>query len=124
MNTMKIMTGIIACSMLLGTGAFAEMVGGEPGTSKNPKNNVPSEVQRSNVSGEDEGRSSGPGERSNVLTGLKHEKSVKEGHAELERNVNKTQGGGAAMAAEELQQKSRANAHKGISAQSSKNVHK
>ena len=51
---------------------------------------------------------------------MKHEKAVKEGHTELEKNVNKTHGGGAALAAEELQQKSREKSHKGIATQSSK----
>lgn len=114
MNVMKIMVGVVGISLLLGTGAFAEMVGGEPGTSKTPKSNVPDHIQRSSPSGEAAlpGRS-GPGDHSDALTGMKHEKAVKKGHAELEKNVNKTKGGGAAMAAEELQ-------GKGSSAQSAK----
>ena len=114
MNSIKIMIGVVGISLLLGTGTFAEMVGGEPGTSKNPKSNVPDQIQRSSPSGEAAlPGGSGPGDRSDALTGMKHEKAVKEGHAELEKNVNKTKGGGAAMAAEELQEKE-------ISAQSAK----
>jgi len=122
MNIMKITFGVLGISILLGTGAFAEIQGGEPGTSKNPKNNVPEAIQRSTPSGfdEDSQRDSGPGERSDALTGMKHEKPVKEGHAELERNVNKTQGGAAAMAAEELKMKSHKKTQKSINAQSAK----
>jgi hypothetical protein len=51
---------------------------------------------------------------------MKHEKPVKDGQAELEKNVNKTHEGKAAMAAEELEQKPTKKSPKGISAQSKK----
>ena len=126
MKTLQMIGGVACLSLLVGTGAFAAMEGGEPGTSKNPKDNVPSEVQRSNPSGfdEDSKGSSGPGERSDALTGMKHEKPVKEGHAQLEKNVNKTHAGGAAMAAEEQQQKSTEKSHKDIAAKSAKKAKK
>lgn len=122
MKALQVIGGVACLSLLVGTGAFAEMVGGEPGTSKNPKDNVPQSIQRSTPSGfdEDSQRDSGPGERSDALTGMKQEKPVKEGHAQLEKNVNKTHAGGAAMAAEELQMKSHQKTQKGISAQSAK----
>ncbi|MGD9849933.1 MAG: hypothetical protein AB7T38_01570 [Nitrospirales bacterium] len=124
MKAFKVLSGVACLIFLVGTGAFAAMEGREPGTSKNPKDNVPSEIQRSNVSGDDEGKSSGPGKRSDALTGMKHEKPVKEGHAQLEKNVNKTHAGGAAMAAEELQQKSTEKSHKNITAKSAKKAKK
>lgn len=121
MNACKVLGSVLGLSLLLGTGAFAEILEGEPGTSTNPKDNVPEEIQRSSDSLHEDGpQSRGPGERSDALTGLKHEKPVKEGHEELQRNVDKTNAGGAAMAAEELEQKSREKSQKGISAGSSR----
>jgi hypothetical protein len=125
MNAFKILVGMFGVSLLLGTGAFAEMKGGEPGTSNNPADNVPDQIQRSSPSGEESlPGGSGPGDRSDALTDMGNEKAVKKGHAELEKNVNKTEGGGAAMAAEELQQRSTEKSKKGISAQSSKEAEK
>ena len=46
MNVSKVLGGVACVSLLLGTGALAEIVGGEPGTSKNPKDNVPQEIQQ------------------------------------------------------------------------------
>jgi hypothetical protein len=117
MNISKVLGGVACVSLLLGTGALAEIVGGEPGTSKNPKDNVPQEIQRANVSGSDEGSSSGPGKRSDALTGMKKEKAVGVTEEGLEQNAEKTHEGGAAVAAEELKEKGE-QSHKDISAQS------
>jgi len=109
MNPLKVLVSILGLSVLLGTGAFAEILEGEPGTALNPKDNVPEQIQRSDpyFKGDDLPDGSGPGSRGDVLTGLKHEKPVKEGLKELEENVQKTHAGAAAMAAEELKLKSR-----------------
>ncbi len=120
MNVSKVLGGVACLGLLLGTGAWAEMVGGEPGTSDNPKDNVPAKIQRS-TAGDPEGNfadGSGPGTRSDELVGMKKEVPepvTKEG---LEQNAEKTHEGGAAVAAEELKEKSD-KSHKDIAAQSS-----
>ena len=119
MYVLHMLTSVLGLTLLLGTGAFAEIQGGEPGTSSNPKDNVPAKIQRSTPSAENFPGGSGPGERSDALTGMKHEKPVKEGAAELEQNVGQTGEGGAAMAAEDLEQKSHGKSSKGISSESS-----
>lgn len=123
MNPIKIIVGAAGLSLLLGTGVFAEMVGGEPGTSSNPKDNVPDKIQRSEpyLYGDKEFKDgSGPGDRSDELVGMKKEVPDPVTEQELEQNVEKTHGGGAAVAAEELHEKSKSQSHKGISSQSSK----
>ncbi|PJA77640.1 MAG: hypothetical protein CO149_08405 [Nitrospirae bacterium CG_4_9_14_3_um_filter_51_5] len=118
MNAAKVLGGVACLSLLLGTGALAEMVGGEPGTSKNPKDNVPKEIQRDTPSGGDFGKGgSGPGSRSDALTGMKKEKAVGVTEEGLEQNVDKTHEGGAAVAAEELKEEGE-KSQKDISAQS------
>jgi hypothetical protein len=120
MKVCKILGGVACLSLLLGTGALAEMVGGEPGTSKNPKDNVPQEIQRDTPSGGDFGKGgSGPGERSDALSGKEKEKAVEVTEQGLEQNAEKTHEGGAAVAAEELKEKSMEKSDKDISAQSS-----
>lgn len=119
MNVSKIIGGVACVSLLLGTGALAEMVGGEPGTSINPKENVPTEIQRSTPSGGDFGKSgSGPGDRSDALSGMEREKAVDVTEQGLEQNAEKTHEGGAAVAAEELKEKGD-QSDKDIAAQSS-----
>ena len=60
--------GIMA--LVLATGAWAEILGIQPGTSSNPKDNVPKEIQRSDPSGVPFGPGgTGPGTRGNALTG-------------------------------------------------------
>ena len=104
MNVSKIFGGVACLSLLLGTGVLAEMVGGEPGTSKNPKDNVPQEIQRDTPSGGDFGQGgSGPGDRSNALSGMKKEQAVEVTEQGLEQNAEKTHEGGAARAAQELE---------------------
>jgi len=108
MNALKVLTSVLGLCLVLGTGVFAEILEGEPGTSLNPKDNVPENIQRNDpyLYGDDSSVGSSPGSRSDALTGLKHEKPVKEGLKELEENVQKTHEGAAAMAAEELKMKS------------------
>ncbi len=119
MNVSKILGGVACLSLLLGTGVLAEMVGGEPGTSKNPKDNVPQEIQRDTPSGGDFGKGgSGPGDRSDALSGMGKEKAVEVTEEGLEQNAEKTHDGGAAMAAEELKEQGE-QSHKDIAAQSS-----
>jgi hypothetical protein len=117
MNISKVLGGVACVSLLLGTGALAEIVGGEPGTSKNPKDNVPQEIQHSSPSGGFGEGDSGPGSRSDALTGMEKEKAVEITEEGLEKNVEKTHEGGAAVAAEELKEKGE-KSHKDISAQS------
>ncbi|MCA9471933.1 MAG: hypothetical protein MRJ96_13595 [Nitrospirales bacterium] len=123
MKVFRVFVGIAGLSLLFSTGVFAEIEGGEPGTSMNPDDNIPSSIQRSTPSGSDEGTGmgeSGPGERSGALTDLGKEVPVNEDINALEKNVEKTHGGAAAMAAEELEQKRLENSRKGIAAGSAK----
>jgi hypothetical protein len=79
---------------------MAEILGVQPGTSDNPKDNVPKEIQRDGGTGSPS--NSGPGTRSDELVGMKKEKPEPVTLQDLEQNVEKTQGGGAAIAAEDL----------------------
>jgi hypothetical protein len=99
--------GIILClSMVPVTTARADVVGKEPGTSPNPEDNVLKNIQRSAL-GESAypTGSSGPGTRSDELVGMDKEKPEPITQKQLEQNVEKTHGGGAAVAAEELHEK-------------------
>ncbi|MDT3779637.1 hypothetical protein PJI16_18910 [Nitrospira sp. MA-1] len=122
MNVCKVLGGVACVSLLLGTGALAEMVGGETGTSKNPEDNVPAKIQRSTAGGQEESFAdgSGPGTRSDELVGTKKVVPDPVTKEELEQNVEKTHEGGAAVAAEELLENSEESL-KDISAQ---NAHK
>lgn len=121
MKMFTILGGVACLGVVLGTGAFAEMKGGEPGTSKNPEDNVPEKIQRSAPSGEKSlPGGSGPGTRSEELTGMEDVEAVKKGHAKPGENVEETHGGKAAAAAEELQEESMKKSHKGISSETSK----
>lgn len=104
--------GIVA--LLLATGAGAEILGTQPGTSSNPKDNVPKEIQRSDTSGGDKfSGGSGPGTRGNALTGgMEKEKPEPVTRRELEENAET--GGGAALAAEDLKEKSLNKSTKGM----------
>ncbi len=62
MSTMHVLSGVACMTVLLATGAWAEIEGVQPGTSSNPKDNVPKEIQRSDASGTDKfSGGSGPG---------------------------------------------------------------
>lgn len=106
MNKRYVLSGALCATLLLTTGAFAEILGVQPGTSSNPKDNVPKEIQRSDPSGKPFGPGgSGPGNRSDALTGgMEKEKPEPVTRQALEQNAEK--GGGAAMAAETLDEKS------------------
>jgi hypothetical protein len=107
MNKLWTLSGAICGSLLLASGALAEILGVQPGTSDNPKDNVPKEIQRDNDSGGKlgPGGGSGPGTRSDALTGgMEKEKPEPVTRRALERNAE--QGGGAALAAEDLKEKS------------------
>jgi hypothetical protein len=45
MNKLQVLSGVVCMSVLLATGAFAELLGSQPGTSSNAKDNVPKEIQ-------------------------------------------------------------------------------
>jgi len=47
MYPLKVVATVLGLSILLGTGVLAEILEGEPGTSTNPKDNVPENIQRS-----------------------------------------------------------------------------
>lgn len=98
--------GVIGVSLILATGALAEILGGQPGTSNNPKDNVPKEIQRGTPGGEPFGPGgTGPGNRSNALAGgMEKEKPEPVTQQALEQNAE--QGGGAATAAEVLKEES------------------
>ena len=113
MNKIRILAGVACVSVFLATGAFAEILGVQPGTSDNPKDNVPKEIQRGTPGGETFGEGgTGPGTRGNALTGMKKEKSDPITRQELEQNAE--QGGGAALAAEDLNEKSKTTTKKGM----------
>jgi hypothetical protein len=108
MNALKVLGGVACVSVFLATGAVAEILGVQPGTSDNPKDNVPKEIQRSTPGGQPFGSGgTGPGSRNDALTGgMEKEKPEPVTRQELEQNVEKTHGGGAALAAEDLNEKS------------------
>ncbi|MDN5942229.1 MAG: hypothetical protein L0H94_10135 [Nitrospira sp.] len=104
MNKMRILSGVACVSVFLATSAFAEILGVQPGTSDNPKDNVPKEIQRATPGGGTFGEGgTGPGTRSSELTGMKKIKPDPVTRQELERNAEG--GGGAARAAEDLNEK-------------------
>ena len=106
MSKINIVSGVACVSLLLATGAWAEILGIQPGTSSNPKDNVPKEIQRSDASGKDKfSGGSGPGTRGDALVGEGKEKPESVTRRALERNAE--QGGGAATAAESLSEKSK-----------------
>lgn len=47
MKYLDVLSGIMCASLVFATGAYAEILGGEPGTSSNPKDNVTKDIQRS-----------------------------------------------------------------------------
>ena len=108
MNKVYVLSGVACVSVFLATGVLAEILGVQPGTSDNPKDNVPNEIQRSTPGGGtvDPG-GSGPGTRSDELVDRNKEKPAPVTRQELEHNVEKTHGGGAALAAEDLNEKSK-----------------
>lgn len=107
MSKMSVLSGVACASVLLATGAVAEILGVQPGTSSNPKDNVPKEIQRATPGGGTFGPGgSGPGTRSDDLVGMKKEKPEPVTLEDMEKNVEKTHGGGSALAAEELKEKS------------------
>ncbi len=114
MNTIHVLSGVACVSVFLATGAVAEILGVQPGTSANPKDNVPAEIQRSNPSGVPFGSGgTGPGTRGDALTGgMVKEKSDPVTGQELEHNAEK--GGGAALAAEDLNEKSKPTSKKSM----------
>jgi hypothetical protein len=121
MNRVQVLSGVACMSVLLATGAMAEILGVQPGTSDNPKDNVPKEIQQDGATVSQ--GVSGPGTRSDELVGMKKEKPEPVTLQELEQNVEKTHGGGAAIAAEELKEKSEKSmekSNKDISDQSSR----
>ena len=115
MNRVHVLSGVACVSLLLATGAMAEILGVQPGTSDSPKDNVPKEIQRDG--GTVSPGSSSPGTRSDELVGMKREKPEPVTLRDLEQNVEKTQGGGAAIAAEDLKKESLVTSDKDISDQ-------
>ena len=100
MNKVRILSAVACVSLFLATGAIAEVQGIQPGTSDNPKDNVPKEIQREGGNFGPGG--SGPGRRSDELVGMKKEMPQPITENKLDQNVEKTEGGGAAVAAEQL----------------------
>ena len=107
MKHLHVLSGILCGSLVFAAGAFAEISGGEPGTSNNPKDNVPKDIQRSTPGGGTFGPGgSGPGTRSDELVGMKKEKAEPVTLDDLKRDVEKTHGGASAVAAEKLKEES------------------
>ena len=117
MNKVQVLSGVACVSVFLATGAFAEILGVQPGTSDNPKDNVPAKVQRDG--GAFSPGDSGPGQRDNALVGMKKEKPEPVNEQQLENNAEKTHGGGAALAAEDLNEKSKHTSNKSMKSQHS-----
>jgi hypothetical protein len=95
-------SAIVYTGIFVATAALADVVGKEPGTSSNPKDNVPHEIQRSALGESEYPGGTGAGTRSDELVGMDKEKPEPVTEQQLEKNVEKTHGGGAAIAAEEL----------------------
>jgi hypothetical protein len=112
MNKIQVLSGVACASVLLTTGVFAEILGVQPGTSDNPKDNVPAKIQRDG--GAFSPGDSGPGQRDDALVGMKKEKPETVTEQKLEQNVEKTHGGGAAIAAEDLKEQSLYESKKGM----------
>lgn len=112
MNKVQVLSGVACVSVFLATGAFAEILGVQPGTSDNPKDNVPAKVQRDG--GAFNPGDSGPGQRDDALVGMKKEKPEPVNEQQLEKNAEKTHGGGAALAAEDLKEKSKHTSKKSV----------
>ena len=107
MTNIPVLSSVACASLFLATGAVAEILGVQPGTSSNPKDNVPKEIQRATPGGGTFGPGgSGPGTRSDDLVGMKKEKPEPVTLDDMEKNVERTQGGGSALAAEELKERS------------------
>ena len=104
MKKVQVLSGVACVSLVQATRAFAEILGVQPGTSDNPKDNVPAKIQRDG--GAFSPGDSGPGQRDDALVGMKKEKPEPVTEQELEQNVEMTQGGGAALAAEDIKEKS------------------
>jgi hypothetical protein len=104
MNKVQVLSGVACVSLVLATGAFAEILGVQPGTSDNPKDNVPAKIQRDG--GAFSPGDSGPGQRDDALVGMKKEKPEPVTAQKLEQNVEKTHGSGAVVAAEKLKEQS------------------
>lgn len=51
MNKIHVLSGVVCVSVMLATGTSAEILGVEPGTSSDPQDNVPKEIQLRNPSG-------------------------------------------------------------------------
>lgn len=108
MNRYKILGGVACVSVFLATGAFAELLGVEPGTSNNLKDNVPKDIQRSTPSGGTFGPGgTGPGTRQDSVADMNKEKPAPVTQQALNHNAAKTHEGGAALAAETLEEKNR-----------------
>jgi hypothetical protein len=100
MSNVRILSAIACASLLVVTGALAEVQGIQPGTSDDPKDNVPEEIQREGGNFGTDG--SGPGRRSDELVGMKKEVPAPVTESTLDQNVEDTAGGGAAVAAKKL----------------------
>ncbi len=86
MNKRQVLIGVFGVSLLLGSGALAESVGVQPAASEHPKGHMPTEAQTDMKN----------------QTEMKKETSDSASQQQLKQNVEKTDGGGAAIAAEQL----------------------
>jgi hypothetical protein len=100
MSNVHILSAVACASLLWVTGALAEVQGIQPGTSADPKDNVPKEIQREGGNFGPDG--SGPGRRSDELVGMGKEVPESVTEKTLDQNVEDTGGGGAAVAAKKL----------------------
>ena len=114
MNAIRVLSGVACVSVFLATGAVAEILGVQPGTSANPKDNVPAEIQRSTPGGGSfSPGGTGPGTRGDALVGEEKEKPDPVTQRELEQNAGKNPGG-AAVAAEVLKEQSKTTSKKSM----------
>lgn len=104
MRSVRTLSYMMVCaSVFVATSAM--LMGKEPGTSDNPKDNVPKDIQRSALGESSFPKgSSGPGTRSDDLVGMKKEKPEPVTEQQLDQNVESTHASGAALAAQEVEE--------------------
>lgn len=100
MSKVCVFSAVACATLFLAAGVLAEVEGIQPGTSDNPKDNVPKEIQREGDNFSPDG--SGPGRRSDELVGMGKEVPESVTEKTLDQNVEDTGGGGAAVAAKQL----------------------
>ena len=114
MNSIHILSASACLSLLLATGAFVDILGVQSRTPDNPTDYVPKEIQQMTPSGGVFSPGGDPGQRDDARTGIEEERIKFVTQLAFDRNAEKTQTGGPALAAENLQEKSKDTSKKGM----------